>query len=232
MDYNLHVLLRFDLERDLIAGRLEVSDLEEAWNARFFKDFGVKVDKSSNGVLQDVHWSEGLMGYFPTYTLGNVYAGVLHAALRRDVPDLAIRSTFIVGFPGETEDDFQQLLDFMVEARIDRAGCFKYEDVKGAASHDLPDHVPEEVKEERWHRFMQAQQEISHERSQAQIGRTLDVIIDDANGTDAVGRTSADAPEIDGLVNIENWAGLKPGDIVQAKITDADFYDLWAEKPE
>ena len=88
VDYNLHVLLRFDLERDLIAGRLEVSDLEEAWNARFFKDFGVEVDKPSNGVLQDVHWSEALFGYFPTYTLGNVYAGCLHVALRRDVPDL------------------------------------------------------------------------------------------------------------------------------------------------
>jgi carboxypeptidase Taq len=86
--YNLHVLLRFDLERDLIAGRLEVADLEDAWNARFLKDFGVEVDKPSNGVLQDVHWSEGLFGYFPTYTLGNVYAGCLHTALRRDIPDL------------------------------------------------------------------------------------------------------------------------------------------------
>ena len=86
--YNLHVLLRFDLERDLIAGRLEVAVLEEAWNARFLKDFGIAVDKPANGVLQDVHWSEALFGYFPTYTLGNVYAGCLHAALRRDVPDL------------------------------------------------------------------------------------------------------------------------------------------------
>ena len=88
VDYNLHVLLRFDLERDLIAGRLDVDDLEEAWNSRFFKDFGVEVDKPSNGVLQDVHWSEALFGYFPTYTLGNVYAGCLHEALRRDLPDL------------------------------------------------------------------------------------------------------------------------------------------------
>ncbi len=151
---------------------------------------------------------------------------------RKDVPDIAIRSTFIVGFPGETEDDFQQLLDFMTEARIDRAGCFKYEDVKGAVSHDLPDHVPEEVKEERWHRFMQVQQEISHERSEAQIGRTLDVIIDDVDGDTAVGRTMADAPEIDGLVNIEDWSGLTPGDIVKASIVDADFYDLWAQKPD
>ncbi len=88
--YNLHVLLRFDLERELIAGRLDVPDLEEAWNARFIKDFGVAVDVPANGVLQDVHWSEALFGYFPTYTLGNVYAGCLHAALRRDVPDLDV----------------------------------------------------------------------------------------------------------------------------------------------
>ena len=88
VDYNLHVLLRFDLERELIAGRLEVTDLEDAWNERFFNDFGVKVDKPSNGVLQDVHWSEALFGYFPTYTLGNVYAGCLHVALRRDISDL------------------------------------------------------------------------------------------------------------------------------------------------
>ena len=151
---------------------------------------------------------------------------------RKDVPDIAIRSTFIVGFPGETEDDFQQLMDFMTEARIDRAGCFKYEDVKGAVSHDLPDHVPEEVKEERWHRFMQLQQEISHERSEAQIGRILDVIVDDSNGKEAVGRTKADAPEIDGLVNLEDYPDLKPGDIVKAVITDADFYDLWGRPPK
>ncbi len=151
---------------------------------------------------------------------------------RRDVPDIAVRSTFIVGFPGETEDDFQQLMDFMQEARIDRAGCFKYEDVKGAVSHDLPDHVPEEVKEERWHRFMQLQQEISHERSEAQIGRTLDVIVDDSNGQEGIGRTKADAPEIDGIVHLENYPNLKVGDIVKAEITDADFYDLWAKPPE
>ena len=151
---------------------------------------------------------------------------------RKDVPDLAIRSTFIVGFPGETEEDFEQLMSWLDEARIDRAGCFKYEDVKGAASHDIEGHVPEEVKEERWHRFMQAQQQISHERSQAQVGRVLDVIIDDATEGQAVGRTMADAPEIDGLVNIENYPGLKPGDIVKSKIVDADFYDLWGEKPD
>ena len=144
---------------------------------------------------------------------------------------MAVRSTFIVGFPGETEDDFELLLDFMREAKIDRAGCFKYEDVKGAPSHDLPNHVPEEVKEDRWHRFMQVQQEISHARSEAQVGRVLDVIVDSVDGHDAVGRTSADAPEIDGLVNLEDYPGLQPGDIVKAEITDADFYDLWGRPP-
>jgi len=88
--YNLHILMRFDLERDLIARRLEVEDLEAAWNARFAADFGVEVDRPSNGVLQDVHWSVGLFGYFPTYTLGNVYAGCLHTAMQRDVPDLEV----------------------------------------------------------------------------------------------------------------------------------------------
>lgn len=150
---------------------------------------------------------------------------------RRDVPDIAVRSTFIVGFPGETNEDFEMLMDFMREARIDRAGCFKYEDVKGAVSHELPNHVPEDVKEERWHRFMQLQQEISHERSEAQIGRTLDVIIDDSNGKDAIGRTKADAPEIDGLVHLEGYEDLEAGDIVKATITDADFYDLWGKRP-
>ncbi len=150
---------------------------------------------------------------------------------RIDVPDIAIRSTFIVGFPGETDDDFEMLMDFMREAKIDRAGCFKYEDVKGAVSHDLPNHVPEEVKEERWHRFMQLQQDISHERSEAQIGRVLDIIIDDSNGEAAVGRTKADAPEIDGLVHLENYPDLEVGDIVKAEITDADCYDLWAKVP-
>ena len=89
MHYNLHILLRFDLERDLVAGRLKTADLEEAWNARFLADFGVPVDKPSNGLLQDVHWSVGLFGYFPTYTLGNVYAGCLYEALAADIPDLA-----------------------------------------------------------------------------------------------------------------------------------------------
>lgn len=151
------------------------------------------------------------------------------AAWRRAVPDLAIRSSFIVGFPGETEEDFQHLLDWMKEARIDRAGCFRYENVTGAASADLEGHVPEDVKEDRWRRFMELQAEVSDQRSKAQIGRTLEVIIDEIDEDGAVGRSKADAPEIDGSVFVDAHNDLKPGDIVQVRITDADAYDLWGE---
>ncbi|MBU6318793.1 MAG: 30S ribosomal protein S12 methylthiotransferase RimO [Alphaproteobacteria bacterium] len=150
-------------------------------------------------------------------------------AWRRDVPDLAIRSSFIVGFPGETEEDFSHLLDWMKEARIDRAGCFRYENVTGAASADLPGQVPEDVKDERWKRFMELQAQISDERSRGMIGRSLDVIIDEVDDEGAVGRSKADAPEIDGTVFIDNGQQLKPGDIVTARITDADEYDLWGD---
>ena len=125
---------------------------------------------------------------------------------RRDVPDLAIRSTFIVGFPSETEEDFEILLDFIREAKIDRAGCFKYENVAHADSRDLPGHLPEAVKEERWHRFMETQAEISAARAAAQIGTTQDVIIDgpsDAAG-EYLARSKADAPETDGVVYLKS----------------------------
>ncbi len=149
---------------------------------------------------------------------------------RRDVPDLAIRSTFIVGFPGETEEDFEILLDFIREAKIDRAGCFQYENVAHADSRALPGHVPDEVKEERWHRFMQVQAEVSAHRAKAQVGTVQDVIVD---GTDEepgmmIARTKADAPEVDAIVYLDNATHLKPGDIVPAKITGADDYDLYA----
>ena len=146
---------------------------------------------------------------------------------RAMVPDLALRSTFIVGFPGETEADFQYLLDWLVEAQLDRVGCFKYEAVAGAAANDLPDPVPEAVKEDRWHRFMATQAAISAERLQRKIGRTLAVIIDavdDEGG--ASGRSKADAPEIDGQVHLREAGGLNPGDIVSVLIEDADDYDL------
>jgi len=145
-------------------------------------------------------------------------------------PDLAIRSTFIVGFPGETEEDFQYLLDWLGEARLDRVGCFKYEPVAGAVANALEGAVPEEVKEERWHRLMQAQQKISEEIMAARVGRTVPVLIDDEVDEDgAVGRSVWDAPEIDGSVFLNGAEGLHPGDLVQAKVIAADSYDLWAE---
>ncbi|WP_213271770.1 30S ribosomal protein S12 methylthiotransferase RimO [Hyphomonas sp.] len=152
------------------------------------------------------------------------------AKWREQVPDLAIRSTFIVGFPGETEEDFQILLDFIKEAKIDRAGCFKYENVAHAESGKLEGHVPEDVKEDRWHRFMVAQAEVSAARAEAQVGRTLDVIID-GPGEEAgemIARTQADAPEVDAVVYLENASHLKAGDIIRAAITGADDYDLYA----
>ena len=148
---------------------------------------------------------------------------------RRQVPDLAIRSTFIVGFPGETEADFQMLLDWIAEARINRAGCFKYETVEGAAANALPGAVPEEVKEERWHRFMAAQQEVSRTLMAERVGRTIDVLIDEADDDGASGRSQWDAPEIDGSVHLPGAIGLKPGDLVRATVTHSDEYDLWAE---
>jgi ribosomal protein S12 methylthiotransferase len=150
---------------------------------------------------------------------------------RRDVPDLAIRSTFIVGFPGETEEDFQILLDFIREAKIDRAGCFKYENVVHADSRNLPGHIDEDVKEDRWHRFMQVQADVSAARAAAQVGTMQDVIID-GPGDEAgemLARTRADAPEVDAVVYLANASHLKPGDIVRARITDSDAYDLYAE---
>ncbi len=148
---------------------------------------------------------------------------------RAEVPDLTLRSSFIVGFPGETEEDFQFLLDWMKDVQIDRAGCFKYENVTGAPSAALPDHVPEEVKEERWHRFMALQAELTDARSQSKVGQVLDVLIDEVDEDGAVGRTKADAPEIDGNVFFDDPAGLAPGQFVRATIVEAEQADLWAE---
>ena len=150
---------------------------------------------------------------------------------RKVCPDLALRSTFIVGYPGETEEDFQYLLDWMKEARIERAGCFKYEPVKGAKSNALADQIPEEVKEERWHRFMQAQSEVSAEILSQKVGRTIEVIVDAIGEEEgnAIARSKWDAPEVDGNVFITDGQLLNPGDIVEVKITDASNYDLIAE---
>ena len=147
---------------------------------------------------------------------------------RKTCPDLAIRSTFIVGFPGETERDFEELLAFVREAKINRAGCFKYEPVEGAKANAINGAVPDEVKEARWHRFMAVQQEVSAELMAARKGRTIDVLIDEVDAEGAVGRSKWDAPEIDGSVFLNGETSLKPGDIVRATVVEADAYDLWA----
>lgn len=146
---------------------------------------------------------------------------------REICPDLTIRSTFIVGFPGETEEDFQELLDFLEEAQLDRVGCFKYSPVDGARANDLPDHISEEIQQERWERFMQTQQRISAARLQQKIGRTLEVLIDDVDEEGAIGRTYADAPEIDGVVYLNEEFKVSVGERVSVKIEHADEYDLW-----
>ncbi|RKO79766.1 30S ribosomal protein S12 methylthiotransferase RimO [Pectobacterium parmentieri] len=149
---------------------------------------------------------------------------------REICPDLTLRSTFIVGFPGETEEDFQMLLDFLQEAKLDRVGCFKFSPVEGASANALPDQVPEEVKEERFHRFMQLQQAISTQRLQDKIGREVLVLIDEIDEEGAIGRSMADAPEIDGAVYLNGETGVKVGDIVKVKIEHADEYDLWGSR--
>ncbi|MBW4219570.1 30S ribosomal protein S12 methylthiotransferase RimO [Enterobacter roggenkampii] len=149
---------------------------------------------------------------------------------REICPDLTLRSTFIVGFPGETEEDFQMLLDFLKEARLDRVGCFKYSPVEGATANELADQVPEEVKEERWNRFMQLQQQISAERLQEKVGREIMVIIDEVDEEGAIGRSMADAPEIDGAVYLNGETNVKPGDIIRVKVENADEYDLWGSR--
>ena len=148
---------------------------------------------------------------------------------REICPDLTLRSTFIVGFPGETEEDFQMLLDFLKEAQLDRVGCFKFSPVEGAPATEMADQVPEDVKEERFHRFMQLQQEISAERLKQKIGQALDVIVDEIDDEGIIGRTKADAPEVDGLVYIENLSGtpVKVGEFIKVTITHSDEYDLW-----
>jgi ribosomal protein S12 methylthiotransferase len=141
-------------------------------------------------------------------------------AWRKVCPDLTIRSTFIAGFPGETEREFRELLEFLEEAQLDRVGCFAYSEVEGAAANDLPDAVPPEVREERRARFMAAQAKISAKKLKAKVGRTIDVLVDGPG----VGRSSADAPEIDGVVR---FRGGKAGQFVKVKIDRADEHDLF-----
>ena len=146
----------------------------------------------------------------------------------RDIcPDITLRSTFIVGYPGETEAEFQELLDFIDEAQIDRAGCFQYSPVKGATANELPNHVSETVKQERWDAFMARQQTISANKLAKKVGTTQAVLIDEVEGDRAIGRSIADAPEIDGVVHLTAPSGLKPGDLVEGEVSSSDEYDLW-----
>jgi ribosomal protein S12 methylthiotransferase len=147
-------------------------------------------------------------------------------AWREICPELAIRSTFIVGFPGETDKDFDILLQFLQEARLDRVGCFTYSPVAGAAANSLPGAVEEEIKEERWNRFMQTQAAISRSSLQNKVGSVQEVLVDALDGDIAIGRSKADAPEIDGIVRILDHADLAPGDLVKIVIESADDYDL------
>ena len=144
-------------------------------------------------------------------------------------PEIVLRSTFIVGFPGETESDFEFLLGWLQEAELDRVGCFKYSAVSGAAANNLANPVAEEVKEARWHRFMEVQQQISKSKLERRIGDEVEVLIDSIEGENALGRSYAEAPEIDGVVIVEGANHLAPGMQVRAKIVAADEYDLWSE---
>jgi len=153
------------------------------------------------------------------------------AAWRGICPDITLRSTFIVGYPGETEAEFQTLLDWLDEAQLDRVGCFQYENVAGARSNDLPDHVADEVKQDRWNRFMAKAQEISEAKLAGKVGQVCQVIVDEVDNEAATCRTMADAPEIDGNLFIDQgFEALKPGDIVSVEVDEAGEYDLWGKR--
>jgi len=149
-------------------------------------------------------------------------------AWRSVCPDLTIRSTFIVGFPGETEREFAQLVEFLEEANLDRVGCFAYSPVEGAKANALPGPLPDEVREERRARFMESQARISARRLNAKVGKRMRVLIDRVEGGKAVARSSADAPEIDGVVHVARAAGLIPGEFAEVQIKRSDAHDLWA----
>ncbi len=151
---------------------------------------------------------------------------------REICPDIALRSTFIVGFPGETEEDFQVLLDWLDEAEIERVGCFRYEDVEGARANDLPGAVPEEVKQQRFETLMLKQQEIAARALAKRVGRTTRVIVDEVDEEGAIGRTEWDAPQVDGITFLQGETDLKPGDVVPVRIDHADEYDFWATRTD
>jgi ribosomal protein S12 methylthiotransferase len=151
---------------------------------------------------------------------------------REILPDITIRSTFVVGFPGETAAEFEELLDFLKEAKLDRVGCFAYSPVDGAAANSLPGAVPESVKQERRARFMELQAEISAGRLARKVGKTLSVLVDEVGAEGALARSSADAPEIDGLVHVGPAPGLRAGEFARVRITRTDEHDLWATLDE
>ncbi|MEI7432569.1 MAG: radical SAM protein, partial [Betaproteobacteria bacterium] len=150
-------------------------------------------------------------------------------AWRAVCPDITIRSTFITGFPGETEAEFEELLAFIEEARLDRVGCFAYSPVEGATANDLPGAVPDEVREERRRRLMDVQEDISAELLAAKIGREMVVLVDEVDEEGTIARSSADAPEVDGLVFINEFFDAEPGDFIKVRVVDADEHDLYAE---
>lgn len=151
---------------------------------------------------------------------------------RAQCPDITLRSTFIVGFPGETDADFEELLSFLQSAQLDRVGCFQYSPVEGASANELADHVPEELKQERWDRFMATQQEISATKLRAKVGKVVEVLVDSADNQGVVARSAADAPEIDGNVFLAPDERVQAGDFIQVRIEDADEYDLYGALAE
>jgi ribosomal protein S12 methylthiotransferase len=152
-------------------------------------------------------------------------------AWRRECPELTLRSTFIVGFPGETEAEFEELLSWLTDAQLDRVGCFKYSPVEGASANALGAHVPAPVQQERYERFMEHAQTISAQRLQRRVGATIQVLVDGIEGRTALARSAADAPEIDGVVRITNGGTLRVGEFAQVQVTKADAYDLSARIP-
>jgi len=198
-------------------------DLLRLWqDRRLCQHFHLPLQSGSDGILAAMR---------RRYTVDRFRQAV--GLIRRSLPDVAITTDVIVGFPGETEEDFEYLLQWVREARIERAGCFKYEPVEGAKANELPGAVPEEVKEERWHRFMEVQAEVSAAIMATKVGREIDVLIDaveeDEDGVEAIGRSVWDAPEIDGNVFLPGEGGLKPGDLVRARVVEAEDYDLVGE---
>ena len=161
---------------------------------------------------------------------GNIEGTMTRIKKWREIcPDITLRSTFIVGFPGETEDDFEQLLEFIDEAQLDRVGAFAYSPVEGASANALADHVSPELQQERLGRFMELQAEISAAKLQHKIGREVEILIDEVDDEGAIGRTKADAPEIDGRAYLEGVTDLKQGDIIRAKVMESGEHDLWCE---